>query len=411
MKTMKKLLHLIVLGLLLSSYNASAQVVEEVTITRETFGNTSWDINDARVSPDWFPDGFARVSDSATHFKAFQVNTFTSLNGSIRGGSDNSVRINSYDDPTLTLTKPENWRDPAGIHHMHMGIRNGNAWMGSWDTTYFQGINIAGYEIAAIEFGFARARTHGSNDLRWISVHYRVDGGAWLELDTTLYAPPVTAAINTWFYIQAPIFIDNAQTLDIRFSAMRADEQIYIDDLTVRGFPTTFVPVATLAVTSPAETVGVGSTLQMSGDALPADATNKAVVWSVDAPAVATISATGLLTGVSEGTVVVTARTSSVPTVTTTKTITVTAAAPPVGVPSVGSAFTLYPVPVESQLFISSNVAVERIEVFSIDGRVLVSKVLAGGNSVDLSGLRTGTYIARITKVNGEVVTRSILKK
>ena len=171
------------------------------------------------------------------------------------------------------------------------------------------------------------------------------------------------------------------------------------------------IPVTGITVASPADTIKVaGGTLQMAASVLPVNATNVAITWSVDAPAVATISETGLLTAVANGTVIVTATSVSDPAVSRTITITV-AIAPPVNVDDfTATTFALYPVPVETQLFISSSVAIERVEVLSIVGRTLISATLSGGNAVDVSALPAGTYIVRVLKVNGDVEVRTIIK-
>ncbi|HEX2079833.1 MAG TPA: Ig-like domain-containing protein [Longimicrobium sp.] len=70
------------------------------------------------------------------------------------------------------------------------------------------------------------------------------------------------------------------------------------------GPPTGSDPVATVTVTAPASSVAAGGTLQLS--AAPKDASgravNAAVTWSSTAEGIATVSASGLVTGVSVGT-------------------------------------------------------------------------------------------------------------
>ena len=55
--------------------------------------------------------------------------------------------------------------------------------------------------------------------------------------------------------------------------------------------------------------VDVGNTLQLTATVLPANATNKAITWSTSNPAAATVSATGLVTGVGNGTGIISATT------------------------------------------------------------------------------------------------------
>lgn len=53
----------------------------------------------------------------------------------------------------------------------------------------------------------------------------------------------------------------------------------------------------------------VGATQQLSGAVQPTDATNKAITWTTSAPSIATVSSTGLVTAVAEGTATITATT------------------------------------------------------------------------------------------------------
>ncbi|HEX5870827.1 MAG TPA: Ig-like domain-containing protein, partial [Longimicrobium sp.] len=68
--------------------------------------------------------------------------------------------------------------------------------------------------------------------------------------------------------------------------------------------PTQSRPVATVTVTGPASSVAAGATLQLT--AAPVDASGRAVsataAWSSTADGVATVGASGLVTGVAPGT-------------------------------------------------------------------------------------------------------------
>ncbi|AHC56536.1 hypothetical protein JJJA_0020 [Achromobacter phage JWDelta] len=68
-------------------------------------------------------------------------------------------------------------------------------------------------------------------------------------------------------------------------------------------------PVASVSMTPVNPTVAVGATQQMTATVLPANASNKAVTYTSATPAVATVSATGLVTGVAAGTSVITVKT------------------------------------------------------------------------------------------------------
>lgn len=73
----------------------------------------------------------------------------------------------------------------------------------------------------------------------------------------------------------------------------------------------TDVPATGVTVTPASASVSVGSTTSLSATVAPATATNKAVTWSSNNPAVATVNASGVVTGVAVGTATVTATSQS----------------------------------------------------------------------------------------------------
>jgi hypothetical protein len=205
---------------------AIVPVTVKKVIARETFGSTAFDTN-----------GPAQTSGFATHFKATDITSFTSTNGTISGGSDNSVRLNNYDG---TLTVPSYWREPSGGMHAHMAIRDGDSYKGSWDTLYYSGINISlSYSVTAIEFGYARARTLSPDTMshKSLNIQYRVDGGEWSQLDTSLINQ--RKVYGKWDYVVIPVKISGS-VLDIRFACIQTNEQIFLDDITVEALTPAF---------------------------------------------------------------------------------------------------------------------------------------------------------------------------
>jgi len=69
------------------------------------------------------------------------------------------------------------------------------------------------------------------------------------------------------------------------------------------------VPVTGVAITPPSATVLVNGTRQLTPVFTPANATNQGVTWTSSQPSIATVSETGLVTGVALGSATITART------------------------------------------------------------------------------------------------------
>lgn len=72
-------------------------------------------------------------------------------------------------------------------------------------------------------------------------------------------------------------------------------------------------------------------------------------------------------------------------------------------------ALTLYPNPVADQLFISSEVAVGRVSIYSLSGQ-MVKSVVPNGNSVDVSDLSKGYYLTKISLEDGTSNMSRIVK-
>lgn len=85
-----------------------------------------------------------------------------------------------------------------------------------------------------------------------------------------------------------------------------------------------FVPVSSVSVTPTTASIAVAATRQLTASALPSGAVQN-VTWSSSAPSIATVSASGLVTGVAAGSAVIAATSVSDPTKTATSAITVTA--------------------------------------------------------------------------------------
>ena len=92
---------------------------------------------------------------------------------------------------------------------------------------------------------------------------------------------------------------------------LKVQENTHKNDLTLKGDTKYVPPVAVESVTvAPAtSSVVVGATRQLNATVVPAGASNKTVQWASSDATVATVSATGLVTGVKAGTATITAKT------------------------------------------------------------------------------------------------------
>lgn len=74
--------------------------------------------------------------------------------------------------------------------------------------------------------------------------------------------------------------------------------------------------------------------------------------------------------------------------------------------------FALYPNPTSDFVNIKANIATKTIQVYSIAGNLLINKALGGTQeSLDVSSLATGLYIAKVTMENGTSQQMKFIKK
>ncbi|MEZ5047180.1 MAG: Ig-like domain-containing protein [Chitinophagaceae bacterium] len=161
----------------------------------------------------------------------------------------------------------------------------------------------------------------------------------------------------------------------------------------------TTIPVTSVTVSSAgnATTVLAGSTLQMNASVLPINATNNTVTWSVqNGTGTASISATGLLTGLTPGTVTVVATSNGTPSVFGTKQITVNANNIPVNSITVTSTANATTVPNGATLQMFADVlplnASNNTVTWSVQNGT-------GSGTISTSGLLTGTAVGTVTVV------------
>jgi hypothetical protein len=218
-------------------------------ITRETFGTKDYGTNNTRVQPTgWF-------SGSSYHWDWWEVDDFSSTNGHIESGSDSSIRIVAY----AGWPAPPEWPDPSLAQHLL--IVNRDAYLGSWDTVVFKDINIAKTVVTSVEFAFGKNSNFFINpDTAALNVEYRIDGGDWIQMDTSLID---TLSPIRWDYTVLPIDSATGSTMDVRLAALN-QTQVFIDDLSVFGLVqpvqgTNDFPIANVvvgSVDSPADFTG-----------------------------------------------------------------------------------------------------------------------------------------------------------
>jgi Bacterial Ig-like domain (group 2)/Secretion system C-terminal sorting domain len=149
------------------------------------------------------------------------------------------------------------------------------------------------------------------------------------------------------------------------------------------------------------------TSLQLTASVLPMSLSDRSVTWSVaSGTGKANVSATGLVTGVSNGTVTVTAKSNLNPTISKSILITINGTS----VDEVSSSVTVRPNPVVDVLHISSPELLQRISVFNIEGQLVIDKpnLNSGELDVNFSSLPSGVYIVKFERHDGVGVQKVI---
>ena len=169
--------------------------------------------------------------------------------------------------------------------------------------------------------------------------------------------------------------------------------------------------VVTITVSASSDSVAIDSTLEMTAVVLPDTAYIKEVTWSVTTgTGNATIDTSGILTGVSEGTVTVVASATDGSGVTGTKEIIVTS--PVSSIESQAySTFKVFPNPSSGIFNISGAGDMHgSYEVYDLRGIAIVTGVISGNNYIlDLTTFGKGVYFLNITTRDKTEISRLVV--
>ena len=183
-------------------------------------------------------------------------------------------------------------------------------------------------------------------------------------------------------------------TIYIAFGMHANNARWYADEITLVARPL----VTSLEVTSPVAEITVNAgTLQMTVTNVLPENSRRDVTWSVSDANLATISAAGLLTAASNGTIVVTATANDGSGVTATREITITGQWPTGIEGNAVQAPVIFPNPVGDQLNISGSEPISRVVVSNLSGQaVLMVEANDSSLNINVSDLAKGVYVVTV---------------
>ncbi len=140
-----------------------------------------------------------------------------------------------------------------------------------------------------------------------------------------------------------------------------------------------------------------GGTLQMFASSLPGNQPTTAVTWSViNGTGTASISGSGLLTAISNGKVTVVATATDTTGVSASLDITISGQNAPIDDLFAQEDVILYPNPATDAIVIKASVAIEQIEIYSLQGK-LVERITDMNGPIDVQHLVPGAYLIRVS--------------
>lgn len=164
----------------------------------------------------------------------------------------------------------------------------------------------------------------GTITLAWSKASWQIWKNTFSRLPISVSFPITDGLGNSYLFNFPALEIDG----DLPNGGKREIIELTLNYTVAKQAPTItrvpFVPVTSVAVTPSTASIAVGATRQLSASATPAEAAQN-VTWSSSAPNVATVSSSGLVTGIAAGTAVITGTNVSDKTKTATSNITVTA--------------------------------------------------------------------------------------
>ncbi len=170
-------------------------------------------------------------------------------------------------------------------------------------------------------------------------------------------------------------------------------------------------PVTSITLSASSAFVAPGSTLQISATVEPTDADDTSVTWSVEyGTGIALIDQSGLLTGVSNGTVTVIATANDGSGVTGTLVITVgddTSVTDPFA-----PRLTVYPNPVRGMMHIVSDVVIDEVRLINVIGQVVLSQEVNDKYlQLPTDNLKEGVYLVQIAAGNTVQMKRVVISR
>lgn len=192
------------------------------------------------------------------------------------------------------------------------------------------------------------------------------------------------------------------------------NDGVAIDDIRILSYSASTTVLATSVTVAGKDGASIinsiGGTLEMEATILPANTSDKSVVWSVvDGTGSATIGLNGLLTAVTAGTVTVRA-TNAASGLFGEEVVTITTVS---GINNRSDLHVkLFPNPVKDYLDITStDLAIEKVAIYNLSGeKIEMYSSTSDFVRVNMSDFEKGFYMVNVTFTNGESIVEKIVK-
>ena len=238
-----------------------------------------------------------------------------------------------------------------------------------------------------------------------------------IQLNATLFPSNATDTSKIWKS-------DNTHIARVNYSGLvkgisEGSTTITVSSLDGSFTDTCIVNVSTvhvsgISLTPESTSVNVGATTQLTATITPSEATNKTIFWKSSNISVAKVLSSGIVTGMADGSVIITVLTQD-GSFTDTSEIIVGSGVSAISEINSEPGFVLFPNPVSNLLTIEidkdfTNVTI--IELYENTGKLIITKKVTGYKHVlDMNNLPPGKYLIKMSDINEKTIIKSVVKQ
>jgi hypothetical protein len=261
--------------------------------------------------------------------------------------------------------------------------------------------SISGMQYIALS---AQVITYNAISVLGVNYMWTISGGGTL-----------TASNNTASVVWTMPGMFTISTMPFNDCGMGLISTITVTVVSVGGVNTLPGLPTTISIISSSNNITTNKgTLQLMASISPANSTITTVSWSVSDTTIAKIDASGLVTAVANGVITVTAFATVDASIQSMIVITISNqgnSGTTTGISNLLSEISIYPNPATTSFTINALVGNYIVDIYSLQGVSLSSKVISGAATFSSDGLNAGTYLVKVQSGDALKTFRLVINK